>query len=67
MTIFRTSITAFVETEETKAAVEQALSDRRLEMAVTDCKVGGVDAAVAFYTENKTPDLIVFETTLTAR
>ena len=64
MTIFRTSITAFVETEETKAAVEQALSDRRLEMAVTDCKVGGVDAAVAFYTENKTPDLIVFETTL---
>ena len=35
------------ETEETKAAVEQALSDRRLEMAVTDCKVGGVDAAGA--------------------
>ncbi len=40
------------------------MGDRRLEKAVTDCKLGGITEAVSFYTENTTPDLIVFETDL---
>lgn len=44
--------------------MDQALGDRRLEKAITECKLGGIAAAVSFYTENTTPDLIVFETDL---
>ena len=40
------------------------MGDRRLDKAVTDCKLGGIDAAVTFFTENATPDLIVIESDL---
>ena len=40
------------------------MGDRRFEKAVTDCKLGGISEAVSYYTENTTPDLIVFETDL---
>ena len=40
------------------------LADRRLEKAITDCQIGGIDAAISYFTENTTPNLIIFETGL---
>ena len=40
------------------------MGDRRFEKAITDCQLGGIEAAVSFFKENTTPQLIVFETEL---
>ena len=40
------------------------MRDRRLEKAVTDLRDGGLDAAVAYFTENNTPNLILVESAL---
>ena len=64
MTIFRTTISAFLESEETKAIVDQAFADRRLEKAVTESHLGGADGAVAHFSEITTPNLIIIETAL---
>ena len=48
-------------TDEAKTAVEQALTDRRLERSTTEVKTGGIDAAVLQYNDSTTPDLIVIE------
>lgn len=40
------------------------MGDRRLEKSITDCRLGGLAAAVEYYSENTTPNLIVFETDL---
>lgn len=64
MTIFRTTISAFLESEETKAIVDQAFADRRLEKAITDSHLGGAVGAVAHFAENNTPNLIIIESAL---
>ncbi len=60
----RISIQAFCESPELAAVVEQAAGDRRMARAHVKVHTGGVAAAVEFYQNAATPNLIIIESKL---
>jgi pilus assembly protein CpaE len=58
------NIHAFCEDQDTAAAIETAAKDRRLARANVAVQMGGAQAAVAFYKNAATPNLIVIESLL---
>lgn len=60
----RISIEAFCEQPATAEALQHAASDRRLTKAHVTIHMGGASAAVAHYSANQTPNLIVIESAL---
>ncbi|HXV24986.1 MAG TPA: CtpF protein [Alphaproteobacteria bacterium] len=60
----RVNIQAFCEDQNTAVTIEQAAQDRRLAKAHVTVQMGGVEAAVAFYKNASTPNLIVIESLL---
>ena len=60
----RVNIQAFCEDQDTAAVVEKASQDRRLAKAHVTVQMGGVQAAVAFYKNMSTPNLIIIESLL---
>ncbi len=62
----RISLQAFCETPDVANMLETASQDRRLARAHITVQMGGVEAAVAFYAEAPTPNLIVIESVLDA-
>jgi pilus assembly protein CpaE len=60
----RVNIQAFCEDQETAAVIEKASQDRRLTKAHVRVQMGGTEAAVAFYKDMSTPNLIVIESLL---
>jgi pilus assembly protein CpaE len=58
----RIAVQAFCESAETAAIVEQAASDRRMAKAHVKVQMGGLAAAVEFYSSAPTPNLVVVET-----
>jgi pilus assembly protein CpaE len=60
----RVNIQAFCEDQETAAMIEKASQDRRLAKAHVTVQMGGVQAAVAFYKNASTPNLIIIESLL---
>jgi pilus assembly protein CpaE len=63
----RINIQAFCEDQDTAAVIEQAARDRRLAKAHISVQMGGAEAAVAFYKNSSTPNLIVIESLLDRR
>ena len=63
----RISIHAFCEFPDTGAALQRAAADRRLSKAHLQVQLGGIDAAVAHYTGQITPTLLVVETKLSGQ
>jgi pilus assembly protein CpaE len=57
----RITIQAFCETHETASAFESASEDRRMARAHVKVQTGGIDAAVEFYRESSTPNVVVLE------
>jgi pilus assembly protein CpaE len=60
----RANIEAFCEDQHTAAVIQKASEDRRLSKAHVSVQLGGVEAAVAFYRDASTPNLIVIESLL---
>jgi pilus assembly protein CpaE len=60
----RVNIQAFCEDQNTAVTIEQAAQDRRLAKAHVTVQMGGVEAAVAFYKNASTPNLIIIESLL---
>jgi pilus assembly protein CpaE len=60
----RINIQAFCEDQATGEVVEKASQDRRLSKAHITVQMGGVQAAVAFYRNASTPNLIIIESLL---
>jgi pilus assembly protein CpaE len=60
----RVNIQAFCEDQETASVIQKASEDRRLAKAHVTVQMGGVEAAVAFYRNAPTPNLIVIESLL---
>lgn len=60
----RVNIQAFCEDQETAAVIEKASLDRRLAKAHVTVQMGGAQAAVAFYKNASTPNLIIIESLL---
>ena len=60
----RISIHAFCEFPDTGAALQRAGADRRLSKAHLTVQLGGINAAVEFYTGQVTPNLLIVETRL---
>ncbi|MGA8689627.1 MAG: CpaE family protein [Methyloceanibacter sp.] len=60
----RVNIQAFCEDQDTAAVIQKACEDRRLAKAHVTVQMGGVQAAVAFYRNAPTPNLIVIESLL---
>lgn len=60
----RVNIKAFCEDQDTAAVIQKASEDRRLTKAHVTVQMGGVEAAVAFYRNASTPNLIVIESVL---
>ena len=60
----RANIQAFCEDQDTAAVIEKASQDRRLAKAHVTVQMGGVQAAVAFYKNASTPNLIIIESLL---
>lgn len=58
----RISIDAFCEFPDTLGALEHAAADRRLSKAHVNIQSGGVPAAVKFFADHPTPNLIIVET-----
>lgn len=58
----RISIQAFCETPGVAEALQQARSDRRASRTQMSVQMGGVAAAIEFYEEAPTPNIIVLET-----
>ncbi len=58
----RISIDAFCEFPDTTAALERAATDRRLSKAHVGVQSGGIPAAVKYYSEHPTPNLMLVET-----
>lgn len=63
----RINIQAFCEDQDTAAVIETAAKDRRLAKAHVSVQMGGVEAAVAFYKNAATPNLIIIESLLDRR
>ena len=57
----RVNIQAFCEDQATAAIIQHASEDRRLAKAHVSVQMGGVEAAVAFYRNASTPNLIIIE------
>ena len=57
----RVSIQAFCEQAETATALESIFDDRHLYRAHTKLHMGGLNAALEFYSEAPTPNLIILE------
>ena len=57
----RVNIQAFCESQDTAAVIQNASEDRRLAKAHVTVQMGGVEAAVAFYRNASTPNLIIIE------
>lgn len=55
------SAIAFCETSRTAALMEAVASDRRMSQATVETHEGGLEAAIAYLTENSTPNLLVLE------
>ena len=60
----RINIQAFCEDQDTAAVIQNASEDRRLAKAHVTVQMGGVQAAVAFYRNASTPNLIIIESLL---
>ena len=60
----RINIQAFCEDQETASVIQKAAEDRRLAKAHVTVQMGGVQAAVAFYRNASTPNLIIIESLL---
>jgi pilus assembly protein CpaE len=60
----RVNIQAFCEDQNTASVIQKASEDRRLAKAHVTVQMGGVEAAVAFYREASTPNLLVIESLL---
>ena len=60
----RVNIQAFCEDQDTAAVIEKAAQDRRLAKAHVTVQMGGVQAAVAFYQNASTPNLVIIESLL---
>ncbi len=60
----RVNIQAFCEDQETAAVIQKASEDRRLAKAHVTVQMGGVEAAVAFYRNASTPNLVIIESLL---
>jgi pilus assembly protein CpaE len=60
----RVNIQAFCEDQETASVIQNASEDRRLAKAHVTVQMGGVEAAVAFYRNASTPNLIIIESLL---
>lgn len=60
----RVNIQAFCEDQSTAAVIQKASEDRRLAKAHISVQMGGVEAAVAYYRNSSTPNLIVIESLL---
>ena len=58
----RISIDAFCEFPDTLGTLEHAAADRRLSKAHVNVQSGGVPAAVRFFADHPTPNLIIVET-----
>lgn len=61
----RITIQAFCDTPEIMGTIETAASDRRMARAHVKVHTGGIAAAVEFYANAPTPNLIILETCLT--
>jgi pilus assembly protein CpaE len=60
----RINIQAFCEDRDTSAMIQKASEDRRLAKAHLTVQMGGAQAAVAFYRNASTPNLIIVESLL---
>jgi len=60
----RVNIQAFCEDQDTASVIQKASEDRRLSKAHVSVQMGGVEAAVAYYRNASTPNLIVIESLL---
>lgn len=60
----RVNIQAFCEDQDTAAMIEKASQDRRLSKAHVTVQMGGAQAAVAFYKNASTPNLVIIESLL---
>lgn len=60
----RVNIQAFCEDQETASVIQNASEDRRLAKAHVTVQMGGVEAAVAYYRNASTPNLIIIESIL---
>jgi pilus assembly protein CpaE len=60
----RVNIQAFCEDQNTAAVIQRACEDRRVARAHVAVQMGGVQAAIAFYRDVSTPNLIVIESLL---
>ena len=60
----RVNIQAFCEDKDTASVIQKASEDRRLSKAHVTVQMGGVEAAVTFYRDASTPNLIVIESLL---
>jgi DNA-binding NtrC family response regulator len=60
----RVNIQAFCEDQDTASVIQKASEDRRLAKAHVTVQMGGVQAAVAFYKNASTPNLIIIESLL---
>lgn len=52
---------AFCETDRTASLIEAVGSDRRMQQATVQTQTGGLEAAIAYLTENPTPNLLILE------
>lgn len=60
----RVNIQAFCEDQDTAATIQKAANDRRLARANVTVQMGGVEAAIAFFRDASTPNLIIIESML---
>ena len=60
----RVNIQVFCEDQDTAAVIEKASQDRRLAKAHVSVQMGGAQAAVAFYKNASTPNLVIIESLL---
>ncbi|MGB6426836.1 MAG: CtpF protein [Methyloceanibacter sp.] len=60
----RVHIRAFCEDRDTAATIQLACEDRRLAQAHVTVRMGGVQAAIAFYGDAPEPDLVLIESLL---
>lgn len=63
----RVNIQAFCEDQNTAAVIEKVSEDRHLARAQVTVQMGGAQAAVAFYRDGSTPNLIIIELLLDRR
>lgn len=55
---------AFCESPDVAGSMRRAADDRRLSRATTQISLGGIDAAIAYCSGHRTPDVMILESTL---